>query len=51
MPLGERKEFLVRAAHRMPRLCVEQEVFFFHSECVFVHARDNGRCGTLFRSA
>src|SRR5262245_10487637 len=42
-----RKEFLVRATHRMARLSVEQEVFLFHPECV--HPRNNRPAGTLFR--
>ena len=41
------KKFLVRAAHRMARFRVEQEVFLFHPERV--HARDNRPGGTLFR--
>src|SRR4029079_15729438 len=33
--------------HRVARLCVEQEIFFFHPERV--HARNNRSAGTLFR--
>src|SRR4249919_2454383 len=44
--LGNRKKLLVRAAHRVARLRVEQEVLFFHPKRI--HARDNRPGGTLF---